>query len=352
MKKLFGISLVAVLAVSPMMAMAGQDDPQVPTLATASYVQGAYNAMDARVGTGTELSSDFAPEVNNLTKAVNSLKSDLASVESATSGAVNSISEGSTDGTISVDGTDVAVHGLGSAAYTESSDYASAAQGVKANNAVQSVTEGLTEGKINVDGTDVRVHGLDSAAYANTNDFSDTNLSQLSSNAIAAGNVSVRGTWDYAQNYNGGTIGAALKDLKDDLNDTGDAIGDKATLTTTDKSDLVAAIGEIDTNKLETDLSNVSVAQVAAVGTYDDSTNYAPGTVGDVLKTQRYDTNQAGTHLGATGDMNQLLDANGVRFNNLVDALNAIDSKGIMIVSTWGGSATFHPLEHEPQNNP
>jgi len=35
--------------------------------------------------------------------------------------------EGSTNGTIAVDGTDVAVHGLKSAAYTESSAYATAA---------------------------------------------------------------------------------------------------------------------------------------------------------------------------------------------------------------------------------
>ena len=49
--------------------------------------------------------------------------------------AVQSVAEGSTNGTVSVDGTDVAVHGLGSAAYTASSDYATAAQGTKADNA-------------------------------------------------------------------------------------------------------------------------------------------------------------------------------------------------------------------------
>ena len=37
--------------------------------------------------------------------------------------AVQSVAEGSTNGTVSVDGTDVAVHGLGSAAYTDSTAY-------------------------------------------------------------------------------------------------------------------------------------------------------------------------------------------------------------------------------------
>lgn len=51
--------------------------------------------------------------------------------------AVQSVTEGSTNGTISVDGTAVSVHGLGSAAYTASTAYATSAQGSKADTAVQ-----------------------------------------------------------------------------------------------------------------------------------------------------------------------------------------------------------------------
>jgi len=46
---------------------------------------------------------------------------------------VMSVTEGSTNGTIDVDGTDVAVHGLGSAAYTASTDYAPASHNQAAN---------------------------------------------------------------------------------------------------------------------------------------------------------------------------------------------------------------------------
>jgi len=50
---------------------------------------------------------------------------------------VKSVTTGSTNGTISVDGSDVAVYGLGSAAYTASTAYATAAQGALADTALQ-----------------------------------------------------------------------------------------------------------------------------------------------------------------------------------------------------------------------
>lgn len=52
------------------------------------------------------------------------------------------IATGSANGTISVEGSDIAVKGLGSAAYTASTAYATAAQGTKADSALQSVEVG------------------------------------------------------------------------------------------------------------------------------------------------------------------------------------------------------------------
>ena len=77
------------------------------------------------------------------------------------------IAEGATNGTISVDSVDVAVHGLKSAAYTEASDYATAAQGALADSALQKtdITTGSANGTISVNGSDVQVKGLGSAAY-------------------------------------------------------------------------------------------------------------------------------------------------------------------------------------------
>lgn len=51
--------------------------------------------------------------------------------------AIQSVVEGSTNGTLAVDGTDVSVHGLGTAAYTASTAYATSAQGALAATALQ-----------------------------------------------------------------------------------------------------------------------------------------------------------------------------------------------------------------------
>lgn len=81
------------------------------------------------------------------------------------------ITTGGANGTIAVKGADVAVKGLGSAAYTEASAYATAAQGALADSAVQSVVAGTANGTIAVDGTDVAVTGLKSAAFVETTAF-------------------------------------------------------------------------------------------------------------------------------------------------------------------------------------
>ena len=83
------------------------------------------------------------------------------------------IAEGATNGTISVDGSDVPVHGLGSAAYTEAGDYATAEQGGKADTALQKadIVTGTANGTIAVDGSDVAVKGLGSAAYTEANAY-------------------------------------------------------------------------------------------------------------------------------------------------------------------------------------
>lgn len=82
--------------------------------------------------------------------------------------AVNvTVATGAANGTIAVNGSDVAVAGLGSAAYTDASAYATAAQGTTADSALQpeDIVTGTTNGTISVDGTEVPVAGLAGAAY-------------------------------------------------------------------------------------------------------------------------------------------------------------------------------------------
>lgn len=84
------------------------------------------------------------------------------------------ITTGSANGTISVDGSNVSVKGLGSAAYTNSTAYATSAQGTKADSAVQKVTilghEIGNGGSVTVAQAKTDL-GLKSAAYAETTAF-------------------------------------------------------------------------------------------------------------------------------------------------------------------------------------
>ena len=100
--------------------------------------------------------------VSQVTEVDGKIKVTRASLPAAAT-----LVEGTANGTVKFNGTDVPVHGLKSAAYTEASDYATAAQGVLADSALQKadIATGTANGTIAVDGSDVAVKGLGSAAY-------------------------------------------------------------------------------------------------------------------------------------------------------------------------------------------
>ena len=70
----------------------------------------------------------------------------------------------------------------------------------KASSSVQSVAEGSTNGTINVDGTEVAVHGLGTAAYASSGDFdaAGSAAAVLGTNADSASTATVFGVKQYA----------------------------------------------------------------------------------------------------------------------------------------------------------
>lgn len=89
------------------------------------------------------------------------------------------------------------VNGLKSAAYTESSAYATAAQGTKADSALQqsSITSGSANGTIAVSGSDVAVKGLGSAAYTNSTAY-DTKGSAATAETNAKEYADSLMTWE------------------------------------------------------------------------------------------------------------------------------------------------------------
>ena len=239
MKKLLSISVIAALAALPMAANAtvgeivSVSDPtsnaslQTPqannditaqsapkyalateganddNLATAGYVKGAYNAtMKAINKVSDELSDSENISYDNTDSglAATDVQAAIDEIAGTAGSAVQSVVEGSTNGTVSVDGTDVAVHGLGTAAYTAASDYATAAQGALADSAVQSVAEGSTNGTVSVDGTDVAVHGLGTAAYTAASDYATAAQGALAETALQEADLADYATHDGVEN--------------------------------------------------------------------------------------------------------------------------------------------------------
>ena len=132
---------------------------------------------------------------------------------------------GTTQGTIKVAvdgvaGAEVAVAGLGSAAFTDSDAYATAAQGTKADSALQAsdIAEGTEAGMISVKGTDVKVHRLGTAAFVNTEAF-DTNgaaAAVLGTAEDKADAATVYGAKAYAKDIAIDASGSALNLAKAD----------------------------------------------------------------------------------------------------------------------------------------
>lgn len=99
---------------------------------TATTIQGAIDEVEGRVDTVQTNIGTMA----NLTGNETTLVEAIEAVRTTANGALvaSDIAEGTTNGTISVNNSDVAVHGLGSAAFSETTafDAAGAASGVQA----------------------------------------------------------------------------------------------------------------------------------------------------------------------------------------------------------------------------
>ena len=209
MKKLLGISIVAVLAVAPLMANA---DPVSVTLqgtngvvaasndvASTSYVKGAYNALGEKINL---LGTTVGDANSGLVKKVAELE---ASGQHLTAGDGIEIKDGNkitvkptaTGSGLSVTSDGVAVSGV---AKTQLATGVQTSLGL-ADSALQKadIITGTENGTISVDGTDVAVKGLGSAAYKADTDFDTAGAATTAeNNAKAWANqklVTVQTTW-------------------------------------------------------------------------------------------------------------------------------------------------------------
>lgn len=142
-------------------------DVNVHGLGSAAYTDAAdYEAAGAAAAAVAALDKADSAQAGQYVSAV-SQENGIITVTRAQLPAAATLVEGTANGTVKFNGTDVPVHGLGSAAFTESGAYATAAQGTLADTALQKadITTGGTNGTITVDGGEVAVKGLGSAAY-------------------------------------------------------------------------------------------------------------------------------------------------------------------------------------------
>lgn len=142
-------------------------DVKVHGLGSAAYTDAAdYEAAGAAAAAIAALDKADSAQAGQYVSAV-SQENGVITVTRAQLPAAATLVEGTANGTVKFNGTDVPVHGLGSAAYTNSGDYATAAQGTLADTALQKadITTGTANGTIAVEGTDVAVKGLGTAAY-------------------------------------------------------------------------------------------------------------------------------------------------------------------------------------------
>ena len=142
-------------------------DVDVHGLGSAAYTESsAYEAAGAAAAAVAALDKEDTAVPGQYVSAV-SQEDGVITVQRAALPTAPEITTGETNGTIKVGEEEVAVAGLKSAAYTDASDYATAAQGALADTALQKadITTGTTNGTIAVEGTDVAVKGLGTAAY-------------------------------------------------------------------------------------------------------------------------------------------------------------------------------------------
>ena len=142
-------------------------DVKVHGLGSAAYTDAAdYEAAGAAAAAVAALDKADSAQAGQYVSAV-SQENGVITVTRAPLPAAATLVEGTANGTVKFNGTDVPVHGLGSAAYTESDAYATATQGALADTALQKadITTGGANGTIAVEGTDVAVKGLGTAAY-------------------------------------------------------------------------------------------------------------------------------------------------------------------------------------------
>lgn len=261
---------------------------------------------------------------------------------------VRNVATGNTNGTILVNKngsvSEIAVKGLGSAAYTSATNYATAEQGALADTALQSgdyISE-LVNNKNYTTKTEVNgyiaEHNSDESAHTYIQGLITTEVNRAKG---VEGSLSSLNTTSKSN-----LVSAVNEVLGDVLNETTRAVGVEGSLsnlTTTNKTNLVSGINEVN-NKAGTNATNIGnlsnlttgsksnlVSAINEVDSHADTNTSSIGTLANLT------TDAKGNLVAAINEVDLHSNVNGNRIgdlsnlttdakNNLVSAINEIDA--------------------------
>ena len=171
---------IPTLAISKVTGLQGALNAKVPTSRTVNTKPLTANVVltggDILVGgEGTYKDGSIQDAIDALDEKVTTAVASGVQSFGGKTGAITLKATASTNGAVNLtmnnNELQGAVVGLKSAAFVESNTFATATQGAKADSAVQNIATGSANGTIAVDGTNVAVKGLSSAAYVATTAF-------------------------------------------------------------------------------------------------------------------------------------------------------------------------------------
>ncbi len=164
---------------------------------TGATILSATSGLQFGTGAGVQNVNGIATTIGTAgsggTASNEKLATELA-VANALTGYVSAVAEGTTNGTVAVTKngttTDVAVHGLGSAAYADTGAFATSAQGSLADSALQSVVINGTT--LNQDSSSITLNGSNLALTSYTKGSSSADIAATDSINVAFGKVENR----------------------------------------------------------------------------------------------------------------------------------------------------------------
>jgi len=320
MKKILGISLVAVLAVSPMMAMAegelgsavsiaGQVEASGAAFTTQSYVKGAYNAVE----------SDLA----NVNAAVTKLNAN----DQTTGSVLKAIKDNAAN-----------------ASYSASTNYAENTIGAAIKNAISvsgtSAGAGLSKNtqtgvfSVNVDNATIEVNGSDNL-QVKAGSIGATQLSSDVNTSLGKADSAVQSV---ATGSTGGTIAVDNTEVAVATDSTHRFVTDDEKSTWSGKQDELSATNQLDPAYIATDANNAFVTEAEKTSWNSVASAVSDYTNDLAAKQDKSDSTVSAEQATAHTILNQ---GAGVAGNlvNLAGGIEAIDDTQIPVATGWANGA-------------